>query len=289
MDTWMESNTPISELSAILRRSAPAESIDWLDGSISQLQSGNDIPNKLSYLTAMARRKFKDAYFQNKPEISFDEVSKISLEHWMTGDAARLILISNAIEQHPDQSVKIIDTCYRQGDESERFAITAGLLFFPQPETLKHLAMETGRVNSKYLFSSIALNNPYPYLYYTEHEFNQLVLKALFLEIPIIKIVGLDKRVNKELSRMCEEYIRERLSANRTFPIDIWLAQSPFASANSINMMKEYAVHPTTDERYYAVLGLSHHAHAPEIKEFFQHRRKIEEHPQILDIIENSI
>jgi hypothetical protein len=41
------------------------------------------------------------------------------------------------------------------------------------------------------LSQALALDNPYPAAYYTGHEFNQLILKAVFMGLPIERTVGL--------------------------------------------------------------------------------------------------
>jgi hypothetical protein len=54
--------------------------------------------------------------------------------------------------------------------------------------------------------------------------FNQMVLKALFNNVPLARIVGLADRANNELARMANDYAAERRAAGRAIPGDIGLA-----------------------------------------------------------------
>jgi hypothetical protein len=130
-----------------------------------------------------------------------------------------------------------------------------GLALLPAPASVKAIALEAGRANSLFLFRALALRNPYPAVYYEEPEVNQIVLKALFNELPMEQIVGLEARANRELSRMCEDYIGERLAARRTIPPDIWLALGPEASPAGEALMLEHLEHEDRRHRYYAALA----------------------------------
>jgi hypothetical protein len=143
-----------------------------------------------------------------------------NLRAWTVADAGRALLILDAL--HGD--IDVVTPLYRAGDEGERMSVTRALSLFGGGERWKPLALETGRVNSTTLFASLALDNPYPAARYTEQEFNQLVLKALFVGLPLARVVGLAARANAELSRMCEDYIGERTAAGRPVPEDIGLA-----------------------------------------------------------------
>ena len=48
--------------------------------------------------------------------------------------------------------------------------------------------------------------------------------KALFIGVPIARIVGLRRRLNPDLSRMARDYASERRAAGRTVPADLSLA-----------------------------------------------------------------
>jgi hypothetical protein len=76
------------------------------------------------------------------------------------------------------------------------------------------------------------------------------------LGIGIDPITGLLQRANAELSQMCEDYIKERVAANRTIPPDIWLALEPYASTEGEALMISYLSQDSQQDRYYAVKAL---------------------------------
>ena len=196
----------------------------WLDESCALLRKTASPADDLPRLSAMARRKTGMVKLGADVAAIPSGAGPLSCSAWASGDAARIILLLTATAAFPAQASALVSLVYRLGDEAERAIVTRGLALCPAPETLKPLALETGRVNSLELFSSLALDNPYPAACYSDHEFNQLVLKALFLGLSLERVAGLRQRLNAELTRMCEDYIAERRAANRSIPADIRLA-----------------------------------------------------------------
>ena len=95
----------------------------------------------------------------------------------------------------------------------------------PQCEQYLPQVIDACRTNILPLFESIACENPYPAAFFPERNFNQLVLKAMFNNIALARIVGLPSRKNAELARMAADYAAERTAAGRAVPADIALAQ----------------------------------------------------------------
>jgi hypothetical protein len=117
--------------------------------------------------------------------------------------------------------------------------------------------MESGRANSLALYAALALDNPYPSACYDDSAFNQLVLKSLFNDLPLARIIGLAERSNSELSQMCEEYRDERVAAGRCVPRDIWLALAPHASDRGLALALEALDDGDPEHRYNAIVALS--------------------------------
>lgn len=165
----------------------------------------------------------------------------IAVNQFTLAAAGRLALAIETLERTPRGATTWLHDYFRAGDETEQTALVRGLALLRDDAGLKPIAAEAGRSNSVALFRALALDNPYPAAYYGVREFNQLVLKALFLEQPLARVVGLAERANRELSRMCEDYVDERAAAGRNVPDDIWLALSPHASARGREMAQRHA------------------------------------------------
>jgi len=56
-----------------------------------------------------------------------------------------------------------------------------------------------------------------------------MVLKAMFNGVPLSRIIGLESRLNSELTRMALDYAAERRAAGRAVPADLSLALTPDA------------------------------------------------------------
>ena len=103
----------------------------------------------------------------------------------------------------------------------------------PYSERFTPLAVESCRTNVVGLFEAIALGNPFPGKHVDEPSFNQLVMKALFLGVTARGILGVQERVTPELSRMLDDYERERVAAGRAVPADLgWIRTLAVASTS---------------------------------------------------------
>ena len=61
-----------------------------------------------------------------------------------------------------------------------------------------------------------------------------MILKAIFIERPLYKIYGLDKRMNKPLAEMLVAYVNERWAAGRDVTPELWRLVVPFTGWNTI-------------------------------------------------------
>ena len=84
--------------------------------------------------------------------------------------------------------------------------------------------MQTGlqacRTNAKDVFEALVCENPYPAAHFPELGFNQAVLKAIFMEVSVRRIEGLNARITAELKRMVSDFASERRAAGRAVPED---------------------------------------------------------------------
>jgi len=234
----------------------PGPGRQWLDTAFKKLENANDLIYELSIVNTIAQRKSGHGKLEKSPCFLETGMGSIDISQWEKGDAARILLTLKAIDLDRPNGSRVVKELYSLGDEGEKAALIKGLILYSQDDALKLIALEAGRTNSVLLFESLATNNPYPAAYYSEPEFNQLVLKALFIDVGINYVYGLTEKANPELSRMCEDYIEERLLANRTLPADIWLALGPYASLAAEKLMIEYSRHPEQSNQYYAIVAL---------------------------------
>ena len=121
----------------------------------------------------------------------------------------------------------LAEKLYAYGDDNEKAALLRSLYWLSDDATAADIAAQALRVNSLNLFSALALNNPLAARVLAEREFNQLVLKSLFLGLDVFGVIDLSARRNAELERMADDYLHERRLAGRQIPASIWRVLNP--------------------------------------------------------------
>jgi hypothetical protein len=140
---------------------------------------------------------------------------------------ARIALLSAWVEAAEDATrVAVLNRVFHTGDAQEREAVLRALPLLPKPERFLELSVEACRTHVQRVFEALACENPYPARYFPEAAFNQMVVKCLFTEVQLVRVLGLPERRNAELFRMASDYESERRAAGRTVPQDIELAKA---------------------------------------------------------------
>lgn len=187
--------------------------------------------DSLALLFASAAKRFGKAPVQLTNEERTQLVNAgvdWELGGWTLDELARGAILLRSLEKQPAaQHASTLDELFRQGDTRERTSLLKTLPFLPHPEACLSLAIESCRSSVQPIFEAIACENPYPAAYFPELNFNQLVLKALFVEVSLKRVTGLRARATPELFRMARDYANERKAAGRSIPTDIeWLIQT---------------------------------------------------------------
>lgn len=264
-----------------------ADALAWLTATAAELvQSADPIEALLTTSARVNRILGESADTQLQGQLQL-EVGVLPLVDWNVSDAARVMLLA-AIVQSAAEPQHFVHAYFKGGDEAERAAVVRGLALLPEPAEHRAVALEAGRTNSLKLYASLATNNPYPAGYYSDHEFNQVVLKSLFTGLDIGRIVGLRRRANDELSQMCRDYVEERENAFREVPPGIWLALAPYMDANGERQLIRYLGHANPLHRYYAAVAstrLDHRSNA--LQGALGERRSQEHAPEVLAILNN--
>jgi hypothetical protein len=140
---------------------------------------------------------------------------------WDLGLTARVALILTATGlQSEHAQVSYVRELYLRGDADEQAAVLRSLILLPEPARFVELAVEACRTNVVDVFAAIACENAFPARYLPEPNFNQLVLKAIFVGLDTGRIVGLASRATPALKRMVGDFASERRAAGRPVPAD---------------------------------------------------------------------
>lgn len=217
-------NNLVTKISEQLSPLLTDEQQSWLTKAIKlikQAKTHDDLELELLNQSVFVKRKFTQ-------EVDFSaEFNALNL-----AQLVRLLLIKNALEtdkkitfeSQTEVTTKLLKNYYQFGDESEKCALLASLIWLDPQGLAVQTAIKACRCNSLIEYSAIALHNPYPAEYFPELNFNQLVLKSLFMGLDISQITNLKNRLNPKLSNMCFAYAIEQALADRLPPASIWQA-----------------------------------------------------------------
>jgi hypothetical protein len=139
--------------------------------------------------------------------------------HWRIVDLGRAALVLAAMEG--EGGTALARQLFRTGELGEQASLLRMLALLPAPARFTTIAVEACRTNARPVFAAIAAHNPFPAAEFPELAFNQMVLKAVFVGLPVAEIVGLAERATPELRRMALGYASERSAAGRGVPDDV--------------------------------------------------------------------
>lgn len=144
-------------------------------------------------------------------------------QSWSLLEVARVALVL----AHPDLSQagfsERFNRWFNYADEGELCALYRAIPLLPEPQRFVWRAAEGCRTNMKSVFMAVACDSPFPAQYFDDIAWNQMLVKALFTEIPLGRVYGLDQRLSTTLAHMVLDFMDERRSAGRDIPVDAWL------------------------------------------------------------------
>jgi hypothetical protein len=197
---------------------------DWLARSSAAIAGTPDRGSLLEVFTAATRRLGRARLAPSEEELARLAGAGVSwpVGTWGADELGRAALLVAAASHWSEAGLEaLVEECYHRGDGAERQAVLRALPLLPAAERFLEIAVDACRSHIQPLFEAVACENPYPALHFPELNFNQMVLKALFTEVVLARILGLEGRVTPELSRMAADYASERRAAGRSVPQDI--------------------------------------------------------------------
>lgn len=146
------------------------------------------------------------------------------LHEWTVDDAGRVRLLRAAAARigAPAAVPPLLEQLYARGDAAERRGVLRALSVLPVGAPALPLVRDALRTNDARLVAAAAAGR-YAARFLPTAEFDQAVLKCLFVGIPLAGVTGLPARAGPGLARMVADFARERIAAGRTVPPDAWL------------------------------------------------------------------
>ena len=176
---------------------------------------------------------------------------------WSVDQAVRTLFLLSFPSQDPVSYVMTLNQLFGTGEVGELVAMYQALPLLPHPSAHVLRAAEGIRTNIKAVFCAVAHQNPYPAEQFSEDQWNQMVLKCQFIDVPVSPIMGLDRRANERLSLMVMDFIHERRAAKRTVAPDLWRCVSRFANTAALAELRIVLTTGSTIEQQAAALALA--------------------------------
>ena len=144
--------------------------------------------------------------------------SEFIIQNWTIDQLCRLSLLMNYSMLNLQNLSKLISVA----DTQEQITIYKSIFYLENARQYTPLVVDGIRTNVIDIFDAIALKNLYPAKYFSEDQWNQMVLKAIFMERPIYQIKDIDLRKNEKLANILFDYARERWAASRHVTPELW-------------------------------------------------------------------
>jgi len=258
-------------LAQLLESPANQKGLDWLQKQIEKI-STEGVPSKFFLAFSQASRYFK----KEKLELSSVQIAQADAlvsgfqpQFWDQLQTARTVLMLS-YPQVKDPWFTAMNQLFETADMHEHQALFAALPLMPFQEELIPRAIDGLRTNISLVFDAIALNNPFPAKYFPEANWNQLVLKAIFMQRPLYKIQSLEERRNLDLAAIARDFAHERWAAGREVMPEIWRLISPFVNEVYLEDLKKVLAIQDELQIKAALLALRESAFLP-AKELLEH------------------
>jgi len=190
---------------------------NWFDQKLNSIKTDQDF-----FITfALINKKIPRGQLQLNPGQIQNILLKnpeFNIDNWTLDQLCRFSLLM----YYPLLSVQSITTLISVADTREQVTIYKSIPYLANASHFASIVVNGIRTNIVDVFDAIALNNPYPASNFSQDEWNQMILKAIFMERPIYQIKDVDQRKNKKLAHILFDYARERWAASRRVTPELW-------------------------------------------------------------------
>ena len=230
----------------ILAEQVSGEAQEWLKSR----DAGKPIDIMTAFVAAprhLPRKQLLPA--QHQAEALDKAVAGFSVTGWSSVRLARVWLLTRLDPGSREEYIRNIRTLFDTAEMNELVALYSALPLLRYPETWLATASDAVRSNIGLVLDAIALQNPYPAMYFSEGAWNQLVMKSIFNDKPVHLIYGLEKRANAELARILSDFAHERWAAGRRVAPGVWRLVPDFVKDSTIADLKHLLDSAREDDR----------------------------------------
>lgn len=209
---------------AILKRNLSIDSVEWLlnkTALIVEEEKSVQLHLCFAHLPRFASKKSFELLDQEVKNIN-EILPGFTIQNWTLDKLSRVWLLIQLPSDNKETYLKKINSLFATAEMNEQIALYTALPLYSYPNEWVARCEEGIRSNIGTVLEAIMCHNPYPAQFLSEPAWNQLVLKAFFTEKDVSQIIGLKERVNDALTATLQDYIQERLAANRSVAPEIY-------------------------------------------------------------------
>ncbi|MEL6917030.1 MAG: EboA domain-containing protein [Bacteroidota bacterium] len=215
------------QLATIIKGSIEKEARNWLNDKVDMITKERS--TRELYLTySLIPSKIPATYPASMDLEETDVKRYLEGQKANLQQLARIFLLNRVLDSDHDFFSPKVANIIQIADTGELETFLKFLVLLPHAENYRSTAVEALRTNIAVIFDAIALNNPYPALYFNDQEWNQMYLKAAFMQQNLQEIMHVDERANKELTRIISDYAHERWAASRKIDPLFWRPVTQF-------------------------------------------------------------
>lgn len=213
-----------SRLDQVIQKRLSDKAATWLEKQYQRWDDQQKI--RLFNITFTAIPRFVDKMPIEADDAEISELDKIrrgiSIYTWTLDRLVRTRWLLQLPVEDSATYIDRLESLFKAAEMNEQVALYGALPLLAYPEKLRLRTAEGIRTNIGLVFEAVALDNPYPAEYLEEPAWNQMVLKAFFMDKPTNRVIGIDRRANKELAHILSDYAHERWSAGRAVNPLLW-------------------------------------------------------------------
>ncbi|MBC7000071.1 EboA domain-containing protein [Cytophaga sp. FL35] len=215
------------ELLHILSSNLNADAFDWLNSKIDVIienKSTKDLYLTYSLLSTKADRNKKISFELDNKELE----SYLLQQEANELEISRIYLLIKVLKTDATFFQPKVANLIQVADTGELITFLKFVSLLPNAKDYNHVAVEALRTNIATVFEAISMGNPYPARFFNDQQWNQMYLKAAFMQLDLSQILEVDARANKDLARIISDYAHERWAASREIDPLFWRPVSRF-------------------------------------------------------------
>jgi len=225
------------ELQTLLSSNLDPDTDSWLHSKLEQIISSSSTKDLYMTYSLLASKIDSDTILNLSPDT--DEVTEYLLKQNATVlQIARIYLLLKVLKADGDFFVPKVANLIQVADIGELETFLKFLILLPDAENYKQTAVEALRTNISTIFEAISMQNPYPAKYFNDQQWNQMFLKAAFMQLDLSAILSIDERANKDLTRIISDYAHERWAASREIEPLFWRPVTAFLDETLLKDME---------------------------------------------------